>query len=99
MGFVDLTPLVNLVDGDGNATARPRIDKCPYMRLQGGANAVIMDPAVGDIAFVSVWREIFDRASTRLAVPPDSQRRENGVCTARRRCWEIRDDEARCPDA
>lgn len=49
VGFVDLQPLVKQVDGDGNATDQPIIHGCPYSRLQGGSNAIIMDPQVGDI--------------------------------------------------
>lgn len=48
VGFVDLQLLINQVDGAGNATPRGIIYKCPYSRLQGGANAVIIDPEVGD---------------------------------------------------
>jgi phage baseplate assembly protein gpV len=48
-GFVDVQILVNLIDGAGNATPHKSIHNCPYMRIQGGTNAVIMDPVVGDI--------------------------------------------------
>ncbi len=48
-GFVDVSILVNLIDGAGNATQHKSIFQCPYVRIQGGANAVIMDPEVGDI--------------------------------------------------
>jgi hypothetical protein len=49
VGFVDVMPLVNQVDGDGNAVPHGTISHCPYFRLQGGSNAVILDPKVGDI--------------------------------------------------
>ena len=48
-GFVDIRPMVNLVDGAGNMVPHGTIFHCPYFRLIGGANAVILDPQVGDI--------------------------------------------------
>ena len=49
VGFVDILPLINQINGDGNAVPHAVIYHCPYSRLQGGANAVILDPQVGDI--------------------------------------------------
>ena len=49
VGLVDIKPLVNQVDGDGNATPHGIIYGVPYFRLQGGSNAIIIDPQVGDI--------------------------------------------------
>lgn len=49
VGFVDLQPMIKQTDGNGNATDQPVIHACPYMRIQGGANAIILDPQVGDI--------------------------------------------------
>jgi hypothetical protein len=49
VGFVDLQPLVNQVTGAGISMAQGQIYHIPYFRLQGGANAVILDPQVGDI--------------------------------------------------
>ncbi|MDE3023120.1 MAG: oxidoreductase [Pseudomonadota bacterium] len=49
VGFVDIQPLVNLLDGYGNAVPHGVVHHVPYHRLQGGANAIILDPQVGDI--------------------------------------------------
>lgn len=49
VGTVDIQPLVNQVDGDGNPTPHSTIHSVPYVRLQGGANAVIIDPQPSDI--------------------------------------------------
>lgn len=49
VGFVDVRPLVNQLDGYSNATPHGTIYHLPYFRLQGGANAVILDPQVGDM--------------------------------------------------
>lgn len=48
-GFVDVTPLVNQVAGDGSSVPRGTIYRLPYQRVQGGSNAVIIDPKAGDI--------------------------------------------------
>jgi hypothetical protein len=49
VGFVDVVPLVNQVTGDNTAVPHVTIFGVPYCRLQGGANAVILDPEVGDV--------------------------------------------------
>ena len=76
VGFVDLTPLVNLVDGAGNATPRGRVYRCPYLRLQGGANAVILDPQAGDIGIaVFADRDISSATANKAPANPGSARR------------------------
>ncbi len=49
VGFIDALPLVNQVDAAGNATPHQNLHHLPYFRLQGGTDAVILDPKVGDI--------------------------------------------------
>ena len=49
VGFVDIQPMVNEVDGSGKPTQHSVIHNVPYFRLQGGTDAVILDPKVGDI--------------------------------------------------
>lgn len=49
VGFVDLQPLTQQVTIDGNMVSLPAVFNAPYFRLQGGTNAIIIDPAVGDI--------------------------------------------------
>ena len=51
-GFIDVQPLVNQVDSTGKPIPHGVIYNVPYIRLQGGANAIIIDPAVGDIGYV-----------------------------------------------
>ncbi len=48
VGLVDIQPLLNQQDGFGNPTPHNIIHNCPYMRMQGGTNAIIIDPQVGD---------------------------------------------------
>jgi len=48
-GTVDVLPLVNQKDASGNAIPHGTVYGLPYCRMQGGANAIILDPQVGDI--------------------------------------------------
>jgi hypothetical protein len=76
VGTVDIMPLVNQLDGANNAVPHGTIYGCPYVRIQGGANAVIIDPQVGDIglaAFAS--RDISAVAATKAQANPGSLRR------------------------
>jgi protein gp138/GpV-like protein with Apex motif len=49
IGTVTVQPLVNQTDSQGNATPHGQLSSLQYLRIAGGANAVIMDPAAGDI--------------------------------------------------
>lgn len=48
-GTVDVQPMVAQTDGAGNAVPHGTIHGLPVWRLQGGASAVVVVPAVGDI--------------------------------------------------
>lgn len=49
VGMVSVQPLVNLVTGAGDGMAQSTLYQLPYLRIQGGENAVIVDPKPGDI--------------------------------------------------
>lgn len=49
VGTVTVQPLVNMMSGDRVAFKHKPLYKVPYVRIQGGANAVILDPQPGDI--------------------------------------------------
>lgn len=51
-GTVDVQLLVNSIDGAGNATKQGIVYGIPWMRIQGGRNALVCDPQVGDIGYV-----------------------------------------------
>lgn len=53
-GTVDVLPLVNQLDGQGNATPHGVVYGIPWWRLQGGSGAVVIDPVIGDIGYVAV---------------------------------------------
>lgn len=49
VGMVSVQPLVNLVTGAGDGMAQSELFQLPYLRIQGGQNAVIVDPKPGDM--------------------------------------------------
>lgn len=53
-GTVDVQLLVSQIDGNGNAIKGSAgvLHGVPYLRLGGGAWAVVVDPAVGDVGLV-----------------------------------------------
>ena len=75
VGFVDVTPLVNQIDAQGNPTPHVTIYNLPYLRLQGGANGIIIDPQKGDIGVcVFASRDISKVKSTKKQANPGSHR-------------------------
>jgi hypothetical protein len=78
VGLVNVQPLVNQLDGSGNATPHTTIYNLAYFRLQGGTNAVIIDPQVGDIGIaVFADRDISSVKSNKAQSNPGSYRRFN----------------------
>jgi hypothetical protein len=78
VGYVDVQPMVNQIDGAGNATPHGTIHHLPYFRLQGGANAIILDPQVGDIGIaVFADRDISSVKATKKVANPGSRRRNS----------------------
>jgi hypothetical protein len=77
-GFVDVQIMVNQVDGVGNTVPHGVMYHLPYCRLQGGTNAVILDPVIGDIG-VAVFadRDITSVKSTRKVANPGSRRKHS----------------------
>ncbi|WP_321905117.1 Gp138 family membrane-puncturing spike protein [Paraburkholderia tropica] len=75
VGFADLQPLVNQWDGAGNAEPHGVIYSCPYFRLQGGTNAIIIDPSVGDIGWAGFAdRDISSVIANKAQSNPGSRR-------------------------
>lgn len=76
VGYVDIEPLVMQVDGDGNTVPHGTIYNIPYFRLQGGTDAVILDPKVGDIGIaVFADHDISAVKSGKKKAAPGSGRR------------------------
>lgn len=77
-GTVDVLPLVNQIDGNNNATPHGTVYGIPWWRLQGGDSAVICDPVVGDIGYVSVAdRDISSVKTNKAQANPGSNRKFN----------------------
>ena len=75
VGTVDVVILVNQQNGQGNPTPHVTMYEMPYLRVQGGANAVIMDPQPGDIGIaVFASRDITKVKSTKAQANPGSFR-------------------------
>lgn len=75
VGFVSLRILVDQVTGNDMTIQHGEITNVPYMRLQGGANAVIIDPEVGDIGMACFCsRDISAVKNARQSAPPGSRR-------------------------
>lgn len=73
---VDVQPLVNQLDGQGNSIEHGIVNDIPFIRLQGGANAVIIDPHAGDIGLcVFCDRDSSSVQSSRDNANPGSLRR------------------------
>jgi hypothetical protein len=75
VGFVDIQPLVQQVDGIGNVTPLPPVYNVPYLRIQGGTDAVILDPKVNDLG-IAVFgdRDLSAVVSAKDQGPPGSLR-------------------------
>ncbi len=75
-GTVDVVPLVDLIDGSGVAWPHTTVFNVPFMRVQGGANALICDPQVGDVGIcVFADRDLSSVKASGAAAPPASARR------------------------
>lgn len=77
-GTVDIQPMTHQQDSSGNSVPHGIIYGVPYMRVQGGINAFIVDPAVGDIGFMVVaGRDQTNAVANRAPSPPASFRRHS----------------------
>lgn len=74
VGFVDVQPLVQDRTTAGVVLEQAPIYKLPYMRLQGGVSAIVLDPVVGDIGLAAyAQRDITNVVATKAqgAAPTD----------------------------
>lgn len=76
VGFVDIQILVHQLDGFGNAVPHGTIYHIPYARIQGGTDAIILDPKVGDIGIaLFAQHDISSVKANKGAANPGSFRR------------------------
>lgn len=78
VGSVSVQPMVDQVSGNGQPTPHGQIFNLPYFRLQGGGDAVILDPKVNDIG-VAIFcsRDISKVKVTKAPGPPGSLRQHD----------------------
>jgi hypothetical protein len=78
IGYVDVQPLVNQVDGYGRSTPHGTIYRIPYHRYQGANGAVISDPVKDDIGeIVAHDRDTSIVRATNKQANPGSRRRHD----------------------
>jgi phage baseplate assembly protein gpV len=76
VGLLDVQPMVAQIDGAGNPMPHEVINNLPYFRLQGGSNAIIIDPVVGDIGLALFCsRDISIVKRTKAMANPGSARK------------------------
>lgn len=77
VGFVNVVPMVQLQDGQGNNTPHGNVHNLPFFRLQGGSDkAIIMDPKAGDIGLaIFASRDISAVKKNKKTSPAGSFRR------------------------
>ena len=78
VGYVDIQPIVQQATSDCKLVDYPLITNAPYFRLQGGSNAVIIDPQEGDIGMaIFSSRDISSVKRARTIAPPGSLRKQD----------------------
>lgn len=74
-GMVDVQPMVHQQDKQGKPHPRQIIHNVPYLRIQGGTSALIIDPKPGDIGFIIIsGRDHTHAVTNRQPSPPASFR-------------------------
>jgi hypothetical protein len=75
VGTVTVKVLVNLLTGNGQAVQHGDIYQVPYLRVQGGTNAIIIDPVAGDIGLCGFCsRDITNVKNSKAQANPGSAR-------------------------
>lgn len=76
VGLVDVRPLVQEQDSAGGLYSHGILHNVPFFRLQGGGNAVVINPEVGDIGIAAICdRDITNVKATKAEAAPGSDRR------------------------
>lgn len=74
-GRVDVSPLVTQADANGVPYPHGVIYGVPFLRIQGGESAIIIDPKPGDIGFIVIsGRDHSHVLKTQATAPPASRR-------------------------
>lgn len=82
VGFVSVKVLTLRANADNKNVQLGEIHNVPYFRLQGGANAVIVDPEVGDIGFCGFCSRDTSIVKRIRAMAPQSVYRTSDISDA-----------------
>ena len=75
VGFLTAVDLIQQMDGNNQGIPNAPMHDMPYFRLQGGSNAVIIDPKPGDIGLAAFcYRDISETKRSKTEAPPPSLR-------------------------
>ena len=78
IGRCEVLPLVQQIDGSNNVYPMGKIINVPYLRVQGGSNAIVIDPQVGDVGLCGFCeRDISIVKRTGELSAPDTRRKYN----------------------
>ena len=78
IGRCEVLPLVQQIDGSNNVYPLGKIINVPYLRVQGGSNAIVIDPQVGDVGLCGFCeRDISIVKRTGELSAPDTRRKYN----------------------
>ena len=76
IGRCEVLPLVQQIDGSNNVYPMGKIINVPYLRVQGGSNAIVIDPQVGDVGLCGFCeRDISIVKRTGELSAPDTRRK------------------------
>lgn len=73
VGYLSATDLIQQVDGNNDGIANVPMEGIPYFRLQGGGNAIVMDPKPGDLGLAAFARRNISviKQNKQEGPPPD----------------------------
>lgn len=75
VGFLTATDLLQQMNGNNEGIPNAPMVNMPYFRLQGGANAIVIDPKPGDLGIaIFARRDISEAKRSKTQGPPPSLR-------------------------
>ncbi len=75
-GYVNVQPIISMVDGNGNALQHGTIFNVPYLQMRAGTTAIVIAPVVDDIGLLAVCDRDISSAKASLAPGPPPSGRE-----------------------
>jgi hypothetical protein len=90
-GTVDVQPLVGQVFGNDAVVQHGQLFQLPYLRIQGGTNAIIIDPQPGDIGVACFCSRDISSLKQQSAIDQIKSGEVRGVSPASARQYNISD--------